>query len=224
MITLDNVTIIAVAGTKAEETIKAINYSCREIKFGAKKIITPSKINDDSIEVIECEPLDYEQYNHFIVYRLHEYINTKYALIVQNDGYVVNPDTWEEEFLKYDYIGAPWPLPHDDFSFRDPEGNIQRVGNGGFSLRKRSIMLKVLDRLGQSPTEYEDQYYSIGCGIIKANVPTRDIATGFSIEQIYTPKSFAIHKAWLHIPHKVKELCEDCEGLETLISLQSVCN
>lgn len=137
---MKNVTIIAVAGTKAVETLKAIKYSCKNLKFAAAKLITPEDLHDDEVQIIKCEPLDYEQYNHFIVYRLHEYIDTEFALIVQNDGYVINPDQWSDEFLNYDYIGAPWPLPQDDFSFRDPEGNIQRVGNGGFSLRSKKIL------------------------------------------------------------------------------------
>lgn len=140
MIELPNITIIAVAGTKATETLKAIKYSRRDIKFGASKLITPDKIEDDEVEIINCEPLNYEQYNHFIVYRLHEYIDTDFALVVQNDGYVVNPDEWRNDFLDYDYIGAIWPLPKDDFSFRDPYGNIQRVGNGGFSLRSKKLL------------------------------------------------------------------------------------
>ena len=137
---MKDVTLVGVAGIKALETLKAIKYSCKKLNFGAVKLITPENIHDETVEIINCEPLNYEQYNHFIVYRLHEYIDTKFALIVQNDGYVVNPEQWSNEFLDYDYIGAPWPLPHDNFSFRDPEGNIQRVGNGGFSLRSKKLL------------------------------------------------------------------------------------
>ena len=137
---LKNVTIVGVAGTKALETLKAIKYSCRELQFASAKLITPEDLVDDQVEIIKCEPLNYEQYNHFIVYRLHQYINTDFVLLVQNDGYVVNPDQWKDHFLDYDYIGAPWALPHDDFSFRDPFGNIQRVGNGGFSLRSKKLL------------------------------------------------------------------------------------
>jgi hypothetical protein len=137
---LNNVTIAAVAGTKAQETLKAIKYSMRELEFDRAILITPDDIQDDQVEIIKCEPLSYEQYNHFIVYRLHEYLNTTHCLLVQNDGYVVNPDKWQEEWMQYDYIGALWPLPQDDFSFRDSEGNIQRMGNGGFTLRSKKLL------------------------------------------------------------------------------------
>ena len=137
---LNNVTIAAVAGTKAIETLKAIKYSIRDLEFDRVILITPEDIEDDQVEIIKCEPLNYEQYNHFIVYRLHEYINTTHCLLVQNDGYVVNPDMWQEQWMQYDYIGALWPMPQDDFSFRDQDGNIQRMGNGGFTLRSKKLL------------------------------------------------------------------------------------
>lgn len=161
MVELKNVTLIGIAGTLAEQTLKAIEYSSRKLKFGAVKLITPHKVKSKSCEIVECEPLNYEQYNHFVVYRLHEYVDTEFALLVQNDGYVVNADRWKDEFLQYDYIGAPWPMPMDEYSFRDLEGNIHRVGNGGFSLRS-SKLLKLPTELGFEWKEYYGNYHEDG--------------------------------------------------------------
>lgn len=161
MVELNNVTLIGVAGTLTEQTLKAIEYSSRKVKFGAVKLITPHKLKSQSCEIVECEPLNYEQYNHFVVYRLHEYVDTDFALLVQNDGYIVNPDKWREDFLLYDYIGAPWPMPTDDYSFRDPEGNIHRVGNGGFSLRSNKL-LKLPSLLRLEWKEYYGNYHEDG--------------------------------------------------------------
>ncbi len=61
-------------------------------------------------------------------------------MVIQSDGYVINPDLWRDDFLNYDYIGAPFPLPNDDFSYRDSNNNIFRVGNGGFSLRSKKLI------------------------------------------------------------------------------------
>ena len=160
---LPNVTIVSVAGVKAEEALRAIKYSCKNINFAKAILITPAEIKDDFVEIIKCEPLDYEQYNHFIVYRLHQYINTEYALIVQDDGFVINFDKWDDSFLNYDYIGAPWPLPQDDFSFRDSNGKLQRVGNGGFTLRSKKL-LRLASELGIEWKSYfgfynEDGFY-----------------------------------------------------------------
>lgn len=50
-------------------------------------------------------------------------------MVVQWDGFIVNPQAWTSEFLEYDYIGAVWPwLPNTP------------VGNGGFSMRSQKLM------------------------------------------------------------------------------------
>jgi hypothetical protein len=63
------------------------------------------------------------------------HVETSHALVVQWDGYVLNPEAWTGEFLRCDYIGAPWPWA--------PEGS--RVGNGGFSLRSRRLLDALAD-------------------------------------------------------------------------------
>ena len=52
---------------------------------------------------------------------------------------MVNPEAWSDIFLDYDYVGAPWPLPKDDFSYRDKNGVVQRVGNS-VSLRSKKLL------------------------------------------------------------------------------------
>ena len=79
------------------------------------------------------------EWSYKIVYELNEYIETDFALLVHADGFVVNPSSWRDEFLDYDYIGAPWPLPADDFSYRDIHGNVVRVGNS-VSLRSKRLL------------------------------------------------------------------------------------
>ena len=114
------------------------------------------------------------------------------------------------KFIDCDYVGAPWPWDH------------LHVGNGGLSLRKRSTMLLIIDLFGPYNGLYEDQFYSVGCLKLKAKIPSRKEAVEFSIEQVYNPHSFGIHKPWAYIPERIKELVIDCEGLDTLMSLQKV--
>ena len=139
-INLPQITLVAVACVRIPETIKAIQKSCSEINFGAVKLITHENVSGDNFEVVNIDPLNYEEYNRFTVFELHKHIETEFALIVQDDGFVTGPHQWRKEFLNYDYIGAPWPLPMDDFSYRDPFGNLIRVGNGGFSLRSKKLL------------------------------------------------------------------------------------
>lgn len=50
-------------------------------------------------------------------------LRTKQTLNIQWDSWICDPSMWSDEFLQYDYIGAPWW--YDDG---------KNVGNGGFSL------------------------------------------------------------------------------------------
>ena len=139
-IDLPQITLVAVACIRVQETVKAIEKSCLGVNFGAVKLITNEEICGDFFETVQIKKLDYEEYNRFVVFELHKYIDTEFALIIQDDGFVTGPHQWRGEFLDYDYIGAPWPLPTDDFSYRDPFGNLIRVGNGGFSLRSKKLL------------------------------------------------------------------------------------
>ena len=139
-IDLDNVTIVSVAGVRGKESLKAIELSKRNINFKNSKLLTPDILESSDVEIIRINPIDYEQYNKFIIYDLYKYIDTDYALLVQDDGFITNPECWTNDFLNYDYIGAPWPLPQDNWSFRDIFGNIIRVGNGGFSFRSKKLL------------------------------------------------------------------------------------
>lgn len=139
-INLPNVTLVSITSVKIQETIKSIEKSCEGIEFGDVKLLTNENVKSDLFKTIKIPKIDYDGYSKFVVYDLHKYIETEFALIVQHDGFVTSPDKWDPSFLNYDYIGAPFPLPEDEFSYRDPFGNIIRVGNGGFSLRSKKLL------------------------------------------------------------------------------------
>lgn len=144
VLVLSNVTLFAVACTNVDETIKALRQSMKGIKYEKVLLFTHEKRNLDQlgIKVINIEKLDYKGYNHFVLYRLKDYIESDYSLLVQNDGFVTRPDRFDKRFFDYDYIGAPWPK---DVHFT-PDGENVRVGNGGFSFRSKKL-LHALDKL-----------------------------------------------------------------------------
>ena len=47
-------------------------------------------------------------YSIFAVKEMHKYINSEFLMIIQRDGYPINLEAWDDQFLDYDYIGAPW--------------------------------------------------------------------------------------------------------------------
>ncbi len=83
----------------------------------------------------------YVQYSDFVINQLHKHVLTDYMLIIQWDGYILNPAAWTDDFLKYDYIGAAW-----DYS------NPEDVGNGGFSLRSTKLM-RAISQLNLAPSQ-----------------------------------------------------------------------
>jgi hypothetical protein len=148
---LSNITLVSICGISdvknVSNTFRAILYSMRGLKFGDVKFITSYKGEDLTIECdkygikhIKIDELDYEGYNRFVVYDLKNYVDTDYVIIIQDDGYIINPHLWNDKFFEYDYIGAPWPMPQDNFSYRDAFNNLVRVGNGGFSFRSKKLL------------------------------------------------------------------------------------
>lgn len=141
---LPNVTLVAMTSVRVAETIKAMQYSMKGIEFAEAILIThrkpfflPKEITYKHISKLT----DIDHFNYKTVYDMGEYIETDFALLVHYDGFVVNPDMWRDEFLQYDYIGSPWPLPNenDTTTYRDIYGNLCRVGNS-VSIRSKRLM------------------------------------------------------------------------------------
>ena len=127
MVKLPNVTLCAIGSEKYRaQQQNALDYSCQGIEFGAVKNI-----------IVDCNNID--EWNKIVVYDLGDHIETDFALLIHPDGFVVHPESWSDIFLEYDYIGSPFPLPTDSFSYRDIYGKIQRVGNS-VSLRSKKLL------------------------------------------------------------------------------------
>jgi hypothetical protein len=145
-INLDSVTILSVNGRDPENSIKAIEYSCKNINFKKKLILTNKDINHESIEVKNVKGLsNIQEYNLFCIKELHKYVNTDFCLIVQPDGFVVEPRLWSDFYLQYDYIGAPWDLKLSrevliKCNMHSNNDQLNIVGNGGFSLRSKKLL------------------------------------------------------------------------------------
>jgi hypothetical protein len=137
---LPDVTLIAVSSIKVFETALALQKSYKEVEFNKIKLITDQKFeNSDMIEVIECDKIDsINKYNEFIFLHLWEYVDTEFALVQQYDSWILNKNCWNDDWYNYSYLGAPWPLVKG--SYEANNGEIARVGNGGFSLRDRIVL------------------------------------------------------------------------------------
>jgi hypothetical protein len=124
-------------------------------------------------------------------------IPTKYFLIFQTDSLIRNKfKHFINFFLKYDYVGAPWPDPVKIFGVND----CNHVGNGGLSLRNKDKMLEIINNHYNKSFRYnEDYFFCKKRNDIELNLPTLDEATSFSIEHIYNDESFGVHKPWNYL-------------------------
>jgi len=140
---LPNVTLLAATFGEEEEVQIAMRISQHNIEFGSVKLLcsSPPRKKYPDIDYVSVPPVNtHRRYQQIIFQDLHKYFKTSHCLTVQADGFVVNADLWKEEFLKFDYIGAPWPNKvqiNPNFII-----NVKKncVGNGGFSLRTRKLV------------------------------------------------------------------------------------
>ena len=164
---LPNVTLVALACKDVQATVAAMKYSMRGIKFGDCILVThkkPFRLPSGIKYMHTDENKSIDDFNYKMVFELYKFISTDYALLVHADGFVVNPEMWREEFLEYDYIGAPWPIPKDN-SFRDIHGNLCRVGNSVSIRSKRLLELPAqigMEWKGQSTQEGTDLFNEDG--------------------------------------------------------------
>ena len=139
----DDITYV-IADTKQHELSKlALSVAHANFPLNNRLVFSDRSHGWDATKFVQINTMQsIEDYSQVIVQEAWKHINTKFALIIQWDGFVLNASQFKKEFLDYDYIGAPWP------HFED-----RRVGNGGFSLRSRRLM-KASAHLAQSINDW----------------------------------------------------------------------
>lgn len=133
LLELPTVTLCAATSVNIDATVAAIAASMDRIVFGDVVLFTDAAAMNlpAAARIVPIDPLmSSRDYSEFILHQLPEHVRTDRCLIVQWDGFVVDPGQWQDRFLEFDYIGAPWP------QFADGHD----VGNGGFSLRSRKLL------------------------------------------------------------------------------------
>jgi hypothetical protein len=165
-----------------EKTLQ--NIDCKEvITFSDKEIIQGAKL------IPIKKSITVHDYSQIMLKHLWLHIETDHVLVIQWDGMAVDKNQWDDEYLKYDYIGSPW-------------GNGQ-VGNGGFSLRSRRLLDALRDnqiQLGGTSGDLEDTAI---CNEYRNLLETKgiqyapiELANKFSIEHGHYGPTFGFHGIW----------------------------
>lgn len=158
MITLPDVTFVMVE-TQEHHLARAAMENClSKVRFGEVLLLTDKPEHFDGLSIganghsrpVEIRThivphwptkLEWCQANWFLVPPL---IRTSYMLLCQWDAGIWDVDAWDDEFLKYDFIGALWQW-HPS----------KRVGNTGFCLKSTRLARYVYDRRDKYPCTIE---------------------------------------------------------------------
>jgi hypothetical protein len=173
---LTNITMVSYNCVNPIQSAKALLYSSREIDF-AEMILISNKKPDNlpkNIRFVYTDGITHHDSCRLAYDTLPDLIKTDYYLGIHDDGFIINPHLWDDNFLNYDYIGAPWKN----------YGQRNRVGNGGFVLKSNKFVqltryIKYLGKHddGELTNDYYDYFTSNGCTYAPV-----EVAMKFSLE------------------------------------------
>jgi uncharacterized protein DUF5672 len=184
--------LIAVTSVDVDAHAHALRHSRNEMEKAGIKVsdaclVTHQRPWDAShLRLVQLShPIDIQSYARFQVRKMHQVIETDFILNIQADGFVTNASKWTDDFLKYDYIGAPWKKPQGQ--------NGARVGNSGFSLRSYAWSHRSCAPYGEVNSHCRKPYDDQGDDVFWTQIDTEwmghlriaplDLALRFSIEQ-----------------------------------------
>ena len=204
MLNLNTTTLLCLDTRHPELADRALQKCLAQADFADAVLLTHSayQSTDPRITTHAITPLKgIEDYSRFMIKDIGAYVSGTHVLVVQWDGYIVNPASWSSEFLEYDYIGAPWP------------NKVNAVGNGGFSLRSK----KLLNALADPHIDHYHPEDSVICEDYKSYLEQTHgiqfapaaLASQFACEMIPpTVKPFGVHSVGaLYLVMDDRRLC-----------------
>ena len=145
---LNNVTLLGIDCIDPYRLKNVMDICQREIEFHSTILLTSEDMRDSRVVRIP-RISSFEEYSLFCLRDLSNYVETEFVLLIQWDGFILNPNSWHKSFLEDDYIGSPWLVKDwaiSDFYFPENLRGEYVVGNGGFSLRSKKL-LRLTERL-----------------------------------------------------------------------------
>ena len=187
-----------------------------------KDYVTTIVNGRDRVQLVHLpvDNLTFTQYNELLATKslIYDYA-TEMFLVFQTDSmiFVENKDLIHQ-FLVYDYVGAPWLV-----GTYPPTRGCGFIGNGGFSLRRKSKMLEIIEKI-KWQNDNEDLYFCTNYEGIRVNKPSYEMAKTFSVEQTFSNHTFACHKPWLErhyeqfkLAYPIVERLRELQGVDSII-------
>lgn len=159
--------------------------------FSRLTLCSPSEISGSVFMapgdlVIHCEyadinqPLGHTPLNLFYIFGLPKLMTADHAMLIHRDGYPINAEHWDPEFLKYDYIGSLWP----EWMVEDRPEHC--VGSSGFCIRSKRLAQWASQVPYDGMAVWEDMWlaHNLRDAAEKAGFTfaPRDLAARFSLE------------------------------------------
>lgn len=137
-------TSLVVVGTRAHEmTTLAINDILRVADFRDVLIFTDAA---DKIAIPGARYWDVPDWDNkkdageFYYANAMQHVETEWGFLIEWDAGIYDPKKWQDKFLAYDYIGAPWQTTDN-----------HKVGNGGFTIMTKRLGQFLIDHKKQFP-------------------------------------------------------------------------
>ncbi len=181
---LKDTTLVCADCKNYSAALRSMSICASQIKFNEKIFFTDQIFSPFVVKIEKINSV--QDYSRFIFKEMFKHIKTKYILVCQHDGFIINPSSWDDIFYRYDYIGAPWS--HRKW----------RVGNGGFSFRSLKLH-KILSQDRFSRVHPEDSaictvYRSVLENEYQIKFAPYEVAEKFSIEgNIIRGSPFGFH-------------------------------
>lgn len=209
------ITVVAIEFKNYELTSRALDTTLRLLPQVREVLVISDKDFYPGSRYVHHPAIkNFREYNQLMLKGVAEHVTNGHALYIQYDSMVHQTNAWQDQFLEYDYIGAPWP--------NEPEG--MNIGNGGFSLRSARLLqacgdeqIKLLPKysyvnedkiIGQEFRPLLESKYAIKFA------PT-DVARKFSYELGQYYGSLGIHGVWNILGFGRRETAEFyCQRLE----------
>ena len=219
---LPSVTLLIVDSVNAKGAINVLEHCKNLCDFGAVKLLTDIEIEyEHKVTIPKLNSL--VAYSIFMLTKCKDYFDTDHVLIVQRDGFILNPESWNPAWLEYDYI-APLFV------------QVDKVGSGGFSLRSKKLMQDIAkitpewdwtqgeaDRIQNIMNYYEDGVISYS-GLDFKFAPLEEAAKfaqgGNPNLNYYIEKPFGFHRTTQYIDFNTGQVSSSFENYEQNYELE----
>ena len=212
---LPTVCLIIVDCVNANRAIRVLEHCKSLADFGSVKLLTNIPVQyEHRVKIIPLNSL--VAYSIFCLTKLSDYIDQDHVLIVQADGWILNPQSFKQEWLELDWI-SPLYVQYD------------KCGSGGFSLRSKKLMdnvksnmpewngtQKQADEIQSGLGYYEDGVICLSGLFSQFKFATLEQAADFAQggnrnPQYYREYPFGYHGTWQNINHATGQVSPVCE-------------